>query len=257
MSNILEINDLYVEVEGEEILHGANLHVPEGEVHALLGPNGSGKTSVMMSIMGFSKYKITKGEIVFKGQVINDLNVTERAKLGIGIAQQRPPTIKGVKLRQILDYSIGTSPMERLELNSLVKMAKTEAFLDRDINAGLSGGEIKRSELVQLLASRPTFAMMDEPESGVDIEAMELIGQMTSDLFTTSPEFGMKRTAGLIITHSGSILKYIDANHAHVMLEGRLKCGGDPQTIFDVACESGYESCAFCNKKEGKVVVYD
>ena len=257
MKNILEIRDLHVEVQGEEILHGVNLSIPEGEVHALLGPNGSGKTSIMMSVMGFSSYKITRGEILFKGEVINEMDITQRAQLGIGIAQQRPPTIQGVKLHQILDYTARKSPLGKLEINSLVKMARTENFLERDINAGLSGGEIKRSELVQLLATRPGFAMMDEPESGVDVEAMELIGSMTNDLFTKDPQLGIQRTSGLIITHSGSILKYIDADKAHVMINGRVKCSGDPMSIFNVACESGYESCATCLRREKGVVVYE
>ena len=177
MTNILEIKGLCVRVEGREMLYDLDLTIPDGEVHALLGPNGSGKTSLMMTISGYPEYKVTKGQILFKGEDIAELNITERARLGIGVSQQRPPTIAGVKLRQILDFVIASAPQRAQEIEKLVRTFQMEPFLDRDINAGLSGGEIKRSELFQLLVTRPKFVMMDEPDSGVDLEAMNVIGE--------------------------------------------------------------------------------
>ena len=246
MTNLLEIRDLHVEVDGQEILHGVNLAIPAGDVHALLGPNGSGKTSLMMTIMGFAGYNVTQGQILFEGQDITFLDLTTRARLGIGVAQQRPPTIPGVKLRQVLDYTIANGLQKGDRLKALAQAARMESFLDRDINAGLSGGEIRRSELLQLLATRPRFAMLDEPDSGVDVDALASVGNMTNRLFSRDPDHPAKRRAGLIITHTGHILDYIQTDKAHVMMRGRIACSGNPRLIFDTACESGYEACVRC-----------
>jgi Fe-S cluster assembly ATP-binding protein len=252
MANLLEVRNLCAEVEGQEILHDVNLTIPEGEVHALLGQNGSGKTSLMMTIMGYPEYKVCRGQILFDGDDVTELNLTERARLGIGIAQQRPPTISGVKLQQILDYVIAADRQRAEEMEALVKSSRAEPFLDRDLNAGLSGGEIKRSELLQLLATRPRFAMMDEPDSGVDLESLELVGNMVNALFSKDPTRPAKRRAGLIITHTGHILNYVHADKAHIMLDGRIGCSGNPRIIFDRVCESGYEECVRCILEEGE-----
>jgi Fe-S cluster assembly ATP-binding protein len=252
MANLLEVRDLYVEVKGQEILHNVNLTIPEGEVHALLGPNGSGKTSLMMTIMGYPEYVVTRGRIFFDGEEITELDLTERARLGIGIAQQRPPTIVGVKLRQILNYAIGGDPQRADEVDALVRSFRGEPFLDRDVNAGLSGGEIKRSELLQLLTTHPRFAMMDEPDSGVDLESLELVGEMVNRLFSKDPARPAKRRAGLIITHTGHILNYVHADKAHIMLDGCIGCSGNPRIVFDRIRESGYEECVRCILEEGE-----
>ena len=247
MTNILEIKGLCVEVEGQEILHDLDLVISDGEVHALLGPNGSGKTSLMMTIIGYPEYELTKGQILFNGDDITELDITERARLGIGVSQQRPPTIAGVKLRQILDFVIANAPQRAQEIDELVRAFQMEPFLERDVNAGLSGGEIKRSELFQLLATRPRFVMMDEPDSGVDLEAMNVIGEMTNELLArnhaTRPT---ERRAGLIITHTGHILDYVHADKAHVMLDGCIGCSGNPRIILDQIREYGYQECVRC-----------
>ncbi len=247
MTNILEIKDLCVEVEGQEILHDLDLTIPDGEVHALLGPNGSGKTTLMMAIIGYPEYEITKGQILFNGDDITALDITERARLGIGVSQQRPPTIAGVKLRQILDFVIANAPQRAQEIDELVRAFQMEPFLERDVNAGLSGGEIKRSELFQLLATRPRFVMMDEPDSGVDLEAMSVIGEMTNELLARNHATRPKeRRAGLIITHTGHILDYVHADKAHVMLDGYIGCSGNPRIILDQIREYGYQECVRC-----------
>jgi Fe-S cluster assembly ATP-binding protein len=247
MTNILEIKDLCVEVEGKEILRDLDLIIPEGEVHALLGPNGSGKTTLMMTIIGYPGYEIIGGQILFNGEDIAALDITERARLGIGVSQQRPPTIAGVKLRQVLDFVIANAPQRAQEIDELARAFQMESFLERDVNAGLSGGEIKRSELFQLLITRPRFVMMDEPDSGVDLEAMSVIGHMTNELLARNHATRPKeRRTGLIITHTGNILDYVHADRAHVMIEGCIGCSGNPHILLDQIRKQGYEECVRC-----------
>jgi Fe-S cluster assembly ATP-binding protein len=249
MTNILEIRDLHVEVGGRELLHGVNLDIPDGQVHALLGPNGSGKTSLMMTIMGFSAYRVTRGQIIVDGQDITNLSVTDRARMGIAIAQQRPPTIVGVTLRGVLDYIVAHDSVTQDDVGDLVRQARVEPFLDRDINAGLSGGEIKRAELVQLLATCPRFSMMDEPESGVDLDSLALVGSLVNRLFTRETCRPARRRAGLIVTHTGHILKYIEADRAHVMLGGQIGCSGNAHLMLETIGERGYEDCVCCMRE--------
>jgi len=253
MTNILEIKHLCVEVDGQELLHDLDLTIPDGEVHALLGPNGSGKTTLVMAIIGYPEYRVAKGQILFDGEEITKLDITERARLGIGVAQQRPPTIVGVKLRQILDFVIENAPERAQEIDDLARAFQMEEFLDRDINAGLSGGEIKRSELFQLLVTRPRFAMMDEPDSGIDLEALALVGDMVNALLSKEPDRPAHRRAGLIITHTGRILDYVHADKAHIMLDGRIGCSGNPHILLDKIRKHGYEECIRCilRRQEG------
>ncbi len=245
-TNILEIKDLCVQTGGTQILSHLNLSIPEGEVHALFGQNGSGKTSLMMTIMGFSNYTVTKGKILFKGQDITNLDVSTRARLGIAIAQQRPPTINGVTLRRILLHILHNEKNPEKKLAALAKATQMDAFLDRNINEGLSGGEIKRAELLQLLALSPNFSMLDEPDSGVDIEALSLVGTLINKLYSPREDRPAKRKAGLIITHGGSILRYLHADKAHVMYNGRIGCSGNPAIILDTIGKCGYAECIRC-----------
>jgi len=147
---MLYIQDLYVEVEGKEVIHGLNLEIRPSEVHCLLGPNGSGKTTLLMTIMGFSGYQVTKGKIFFKDTDITQLPVDERVKLGIGISFQRPPSIPGVKLLQLVELC----KRFKKDVMSMAQELNLIDFMERDINVGFSGGEIKRSELLQLWAQR-------------------------------------------------------------------------------------------------------
>lgn len=246
MSDLLKIQDLYVEAEGEQILQGVNLAIPEGEVHALLGPNGSGKTSLMMTIMGFSRYKVVSGKIFFAGEDITDLGLTERARMGIAVSQQRPPTIDGVQLGQVLDYAVGGDELVRSRIDELVQSLNMENFIDRDINDGLSGGEIKRSELLQLLATRPRFAMLDEPDSGVDLEALEKVGWMVNQLYTRDPKHPALRNTGLIITHTAQVLDYVHIDKAHVMIGHSIVSCGNPNLILETISQHGYSACIEC-----------
>ena len=245
-SNILEINDLCVKINDKTILDHLNLSIPDGEVHALFGQNGSGKTTLMMTIIGFSGYEITSGQMLFKGQDITSLDVSQRARLGMAIAQQRPPTVFGVKLRAILGYILKDAEHPQERMAELAASAKMEEFLDRSIHDGLSGGEIKRAELLQLLAMQPDFAMMDEPDSGIDIEALHLIGNLINQLFSPDEHHPAKRKAGLIITHNGNILKQLHIDKGHVMHNGSIGCSGNPEIILDKVTRVGYEECVHC-----------
>ena len=244
--NILEIKDLCVRVGTEEVLNHIDLEIPDGEVHALLGQNGSGKTSLMMAIMGFSEYEVTHGTILFQGKDITESDVCERARLGIALAQQRPPTIRGVTLRDILAYFFRNEDNPEKKISGLAVSSRMESLLDRDINHGLSGGEIKRAELLQLLALSPIFSMLDEPDSGVDVEALSLMGELINRLFTFDPDHPVHRKAGLIITHSGSILRSFPIDKAHVMVNGQIGCSGNPTILMKHINNFGYDSCIRC-----------
>ena len=244
---MLEINALCVNVHGQDVLNNLDLTIPDGEVHALLGPNGSGKTTLMMTIMGYPEYRVTGGQILFDGKDITTLDITERARLGMGISQQRPPTIPGVKLQQMLDFAVANAKQPVPDIDELVRIYRIEPLLDRDINAGLSGGEIKRTELFQLLIARPRFVMMDEPDSGVDLEAINIIGQIMNKIFASYHTVRPKeRSTGLIITHTGNILDYIHADKAHLILDGYIGCTGNPLILLDQIREHGYEGCIQC-----------
>ena len=253
---MLKLEELCVAVEGDEILHGINLLIPAGEIHAILGPNGGGKTSLMMTIMGFSKYKITAGRILFEGQDITDASIAERARMGISVAQQRPPTIEGVQLSQVLEFLQKGDPKSAPLVEAYLDQANMQSFLPREINAGLSGGEIRRSELLQLIAMRPKFAMLDEPDSGVDVGSMELIGRMINEIYGQDPVHPANRRAGLIITHSGAMLEHVYTEKAHVIIDGKLVCSGNPRQILESAGEDGYENCAACIRGEYQGVVH-
>jgi len=178
MTDMLKIIDLHAEAGEREILKGVNLTVKEGETAVLFGPNGSGKSTLMSTIMGYSTCKVTQGQILFKGEDITDLTVDQRAKKGIGMMMQRPPNIFGVKLGDLIKTA---SPIGEEVLKEADRF-KMGNFLDREVNVGFSGGEIKRSELLQLTAQKPEFILLDEPESGVDLENIDLIGNKVHDL---------------------------------------------------------------------------
>ena len=251
MINILEIKNLFVEVDDKIILHNINLEIPDGEVHLLIGPNGSGKTSLLMTIMGYPQYRVTQGSILFNGKNLLKLNITERAALGIGIAEQRPPTISGVRLKMLLSYLLDKNPEWKEEIDREIKNAKMESFLNRDINGGLSGGEIKKSELLLLLSRRPVFTMLDEPDSGVDIDSLELLRSMINKLFSPLEEYPVKRRAGLIITHSERIIESIHADKTHIIINGEIVCNGNPQLMMKQVVESGFDSCIKCKNLQG------
>lgn len=243
---MLDIEDLHVEVGGREVLHDINLHINDGETHVLMGPNGSGKSTLLMTIMGFNGYTVTEGRILFRGRDVTDLPIHERARAGMGIMFQRPPTIAGLKLGKLLEVAApaGSSGNTKEFVTSL----NMDGFLDRDINQGFSGGEIKRSEILQLMVQKPDFVMLDEPESGVDLENIHLMGASIAALLQKDVHIVQRRKSGLIITHTGYILDYIDADYGHVMINGSIRCHGNPREILRLVKEKGYMECITCRQ---------
>ncbi len=244
--NMLEIRGLSINSGNKRLLHDVNLVIPSGEIHALLGPNGSGKTTLMMAIMGFSEYQVTAGRIIFNNENITNMDINERAEKGIAIALQRPPSINGLTLRKILEYILKDDPEKEGRIIDLARIAKLDQFLDRSVNKGLSGGEIKRAELLQLLALNPAFAMIDEPDSGVDIEAMTTVGNLIEHIFQPDSLHPALRKSGLIITHNCNVLKYFNVDKAHIMYEGRIGCSGNPNLVIKTINEHGYDECIRC-----------
>ena len=235
--NILETKNLSVEVAGRRVLEDINLSIPRGEVHVLFGPNGSGKSSLIMAILGFPSYRITSGEIWFKGKDITQLPVDERVKLGISVAFQNPPAIRGVKLGGIIDHWL---PDKEQAARLTEKVKFPPEFLERDVNLGFSGGEIKKSEVLQILAQGGDFVILDEPDSGVDVGNLQVVGKVINEM--------LQERSGLIITHLGHILHYVDADRAHVLIETTIACSGGPVKILGQILNEGYGWCMKCPK---------
>ncbi len=250
---MLIIEDLAVEVGGKTILNHINMEIPKGETHILFGPNGSGKTSLMMTIIGFSGYTVTHGKITFKGEDITYMPIHERARLGVGVSFQRPPTINGLKTKDLVALCARKNPAD---VENLAKMLNFTNFLERDVNRNFSGGEIKRSEMLQLMAQEPDLVLLDEPESGVDLENIVLLGEVVNKLL----ERGVKHSRGimehahlkkssksaLVITHTGHILDYITADKGQVLYNGHLCCSRNAREILKWIREYGYEECVRC-----------
>lgn len=249
---MLIIEDLRVELSNRIILQHIDLEIKPGETHMLFGPNGSGKTSLLMTIMGYPQYKVLSGRIMFKGEDITYMPINERAQLGIGISYQRPPTIHGLKTRQMINLC----GKGKVDEEALAGRINFKDFLDRDVNAGFSGGEIKRSELLQLMAQNPDLMLFDEPESGVDMENMALVGKTIASLLqkVILHDEGKsklqtkldRKKMGLIITHTGYILDYVTADKGQVLFDGKLSSVENPREILRCVGESGYEECVRC-----------
>jgi len=250
---MLTIEELTVEVGGKSILNRINMEIPQGETHILFGPNGSGKTSLMMTLIGFSGYKVTHGKIKFKGEDITRLPIHERARLGIGVSFQRPPTINGLKTGDMVALCARN---KAVDVNALADQLNFRDFLDRDVNRNFSGGEIKRSEMLQLLAQDPDLVLLDEPESGVGLENIVLLGEVANALLERGVKFPIgappglhskKRTkSALVITHTGHILDYITADKGQVLYNGHLCCSRNAREILKWIREYGYEECVRC-----------
>jgi Fe-S cluster assembly ATP-binding protein len=244
---VIEIKDLTVSVDGKTILKGVNMSVSSGETVALFGPNGSGKTSLLNTIMGIPGYNVEAGRIVFRGEDITGLAVDERARLGIGMAFQRSPAVRGVKLKDLLRICMEKrGDFSEEKARNFVEKLNLVDFEDRDLNLGFSGGEIKRSELVQLLAQDPDFIMFDEPDSGVDLVSINMVGAVINELLEKDRMAGRRTKAGMIISHAGYILDYVNTDRAYVMLNGALYCSGNPRDLLRDIREKGYEGCVEC-----------
>jgi Fe-S cluster assembly ATP-binding protein len=241
---MLEIMDLTVEVSGRTVLRDINLSVMSGYTSVLFGPNGSGKSTLLASIMGFSNFDVVEGKIIFNGQDITEMPLHERARLGIGMMLQRPPNIVGVELGRLVE----AAGRNEVDVEDMAKPLDMTRFLERDINVGFSGGELKRSELLQLKAQNPCLLLLDEPESGVDLESIKLVGQTIREILEkeSCPADKKEGKSALVITHTGEILNYLEADRAFVMCNGTIVCSGNPRELLGEISRRGYEECIKC-----------
>jgi Fe-S cluster assembly ATP-binding protein len=243
--NILQVEDLSVKVENKLILKNVSFSLKSGVSHILFGPNGSGKTTLVSALMGLPQYEITSGKVTFMGTDITSKSVDERAKLGMVVSFQNPPEVTGVKLADILKLCLGKSAADDFseEEKNLIDAFRLTEFLNRDTNVGFSGGERKRSEILQLLFLKPKLLLLDEPDSGVDVESLKLIA--------TELERYMENTgsSALIITHKGDILDYIKAKYGCILLDGQFHCFTHPKGIYEDIKKLGYEECVACRRR--------
>jgi Fe-S cluster assembly ATP-binding protein len=246
MKNLLEVKNLKASVGKTQILRGVNLSMREGEIYAIFGPNGSGKTSFLKILAGDEAMKV-QGGITFQEQDVFGLSMDERVKKGIALAFQHPPAVKGVSLSQMINICRGKKPDEDLDKKSLnlVKEFRLTKFLDRDINVDFSGGERKRADLLQMFFLKPRLLLLDEPDSGVDIESLKLI---TKELKKYLKE---NKASALIVTHQGDVLEYLKAQRACVIIDGKNQCYQNPKEVLKIIKEKGYKECLTCKKHVG------
>ncbi len=240
---MLRVVNLGAEVEGSLILDHVNLYIKEGQTYVLFGPNGNGKTSLLMTLIGNPAFKIKYGRVFFKGQEINDMPTDQRINMGMGISFQNPPKVSGLKLIDILLNCVKHSGIDENKIYDYAQMLNMEKFLNRSLNVGFSGGEVKRSEILQLLTLNPDLVLFDEPDSGVDLENIALIGNAMSELLDRKKNKEERKKSGLIITHQGHILDYVDADYGVILYKGMIACMGDPYEMLDDISKRGYEGC--------------
>jgi len=241
MSPLLQIKDLHVEVEGKKILNGVNLEIRPGEVHALMGPNGSGKSTLSNALMGHPKYIVTKGSIIYKAEDITLKSPDQRAKSGIFLAFQYPTAIPGVSvtnfLRTVMKTLLGKEVAVkefRKELKDKMELLEMkDSFAGRYVNDGFSGGEKKRLEILQMALIKPQLALLDETDSGLDIDALKIVSEGINRLRGT--EIGM-----LVITHYQRLLNYVQPDVVHVLVEGRIAQTGGKELALELESK-GYE----------------
>lgn len=239
----LEIKDLFVEVDGKEILKGVNLVMNTGEFHVIMGPNGTGKSTLVSTIMGHYKYQVTKGEILLDGENVLEMSVDERSRKGLFLAMQYPSEIAGVTNSEF----IKTAMQARLEEGQHISLFKFIRSLDkavaelkmredlphRYVNEGFSGGEKKRNEILQMKLLQPKFAMLDEIDSGLDVDALRIVGENVNQM--KSENFG-----ALIITHYERLLDYISTDYVHILINGKIVTTGTKELITKID-QQGYD----------------
>ncbi|EAD9918901.1 Fe-S cluster assembly ATPase SufC [Listeria monocytogenes] len=239
----LKIQDLHVEIEGKEILKGVNLEISTGEIHAIMGPNGTGKSTLSSAIMGHPKYEVTQGTITLDGEDVLEMEVDERARAGLFLAMQYPSEISGVTNAEFIRAAINSRREEGDEIPVMQFIRKLDAKMDildmdeemaeRYLNEGFSGGEKKRNEILQLLMIEPKLAILDEIDSGLDIDALKVVSKGVNEM--RGEGFGC-----LIITHYQRLLDYITPDFVHVMMQGKVVKEGGPELAKRLEAE-GYD----------------
>ncbi len=243
----LEIKNLHVSIENKEILTGVDLVVKQGEIHAIMGPNGTGKSTLAYTLMGHPAYLVTQGSVHFRGKDILELEPDERARLGLFMAFQYPVSIPGVTVANFLrtalnarrrasnpeDKGMPVPEFRKLLLSKMEMLKMDQAFAGRYLNEGFSGGEKKRAEILQLATLKPEIAILDETDSGLDIDALRIVADGVNAL--TGPELGI-----VVITHYQRLLNYIKPHYVHVMMGGRLVESGGPDLALSLE-EHGYD----------------
>ncbi len=243
MSNDLDIRNLHVSIEGKPILKGVDLTVEQGRIHALMGPNGSGKSTLAYTLMGHPAYDVDEGEVWFQDENILELAPDDRSKLGIFLAFQYPVTIPGVSVANFLRLAmnarqpdgkkIAIPVFRKLMLDKMKLLDMDPSFAGRYLNEGFSGGEKKRAEILQMAVLNPTVAILDETDSGLDIDALKIVANGVNTLM--NPDMGI-----LVITHYQRLLNYIKPDVTHVMLDGRIVMTGGPELAEELEVK-GYD----------------
>lgn len=236
----LEIRDLHVSIDNQEVLKGIDLDVNIGEVHAVMGPNGSGKSTLAYALMGHPRYQVTKGTIKFKGQSVNELSADERAKLGLFLSFQYPQEVSGVTVSNFLRtaYCSVKKKVSVIEFQKLLKekmalLKMDTSFTYRYLNEGFSGGEKKRAEILQLAVLEPSMAILDETDSGLDIDSIKIVANGVNQL-------AGKSMGAIVITHYQRILDYIKPDKVHVLVDGKIVSSGGPELVQKLEKE-GYD----------------
>lgn len=240
---VLVIQDLHVAVEGKGIVKGLNLEIKGGEIHAIMGPNGTGKSTLASALMGHPKYEVTSGSVTLDGQDVLGMSVDERARAGLFLAMQYPAEVPGVSnanfLRTALNARLGEGnempvmKFHRQLQQTMKKLSIDPSFAERYLNEGFSGGEKKRNEILQMAMLQPRVAILDEIDSGLDIDALKIVAESANSL--RSPEVGF-----LIITHYQRLLQYIVPDHVHVMMQGRIVRSGGRELALQLEAQ-GYD----------------
>jgi Fe-S cluster assembly ATP-binding protein len=232
---MLEIKDLHAEIDGKEILKGLNLEVKRGEIHALMGPNGSGKSTLANVIMGNPKYKITSGKILFDGEDITEMSPDERAKKGLFLSFQYPSEVSGITISNFLRSALNSVREEKISVLDFKKLIEEKLkilntdrnFAQRYLNEGFSGGEKKKSEILQLAILNPKIAILDETDSGLDIDALRAVANGVNNIMS-------EENAILIITHYKRILEYIRPDKLSIMIDGKIALEGDGELVDEL-----------------------
>ncbi len=242
---LLEVKDLHAAIDGKEILKGLNLHIDKGEVHAIMGPNGSGKSTLAKVLAGHPSYEVTKGEVLYEGKNLLELEPDERAREGVFLAFQYPVEVPGVSNSQFLRLAynekmkhLGEEELDPLEFNDyLTEKAKIvdmdKSFFKRSVNEGFSGGEKKRNEILQMAVLDPTLAVLDETDSGLDIDALRIVAEGVNKLRSAD-------NAIILVTHYQRLLNYIEPDFVHVLAGGKIVKEGGKELALELE-EKGYD----------------